>query len=161
MNHHHRQPQDPYTPYHPDALSAYQQVHRTLPRSYLEPPSYRSSTSPYQSNSPYPINSTYPISSPYPSSSSSSPYRDELTDPHEEVRKTNLAVQLVNGMISQNARYAQLQPKMDNNARFPQEFMLSRTVDDVRNMDCVFPPFPLLSHPFRVTSANASSQQQQ
>lgn len=51
--------------------------------------------------------------------------------------RTNLAVQLVNGQISPPAKYAQLQPKMTREGRFPVEFRIARTVEEVQAMDCM------------------------
>ncbi|KAL5388452.1 hypothetical protein DPSP01_003025 [Paraphaeosphaeria sporulosa] len=56
-------------------------------------------------------------------------YIDEL------VRRTNLMVQFVNSQIRPGARYCQLQPKMCHDAKFPPEFRIPKTVDEVRAMD--------------------------
>ncbi|KAF2263759.1 hypothetical protein CC78DRAFT_581143 [Lojkania enalia] len=53
----------------------------------------------------------------------------------ELVRKTNLTVQLVNGQIAPSARYGQLQPKMCSDARFPEEFRVPRTIEEIKTMD--------------------------
>jgi hypothetical protein len=59
--------------------------------------------------------------------------RHWLTEPS---LRTNLAVQLVNGQISHTAKYAQLQPKMCRDGRFPDAFHISRTVEEIKAMDC-------------------------
>ncbi|KAF2006888.1 hypothetical protein P154DRAFT_569584 [Amniculicola lignicola CBS 123094] len=51
------------------------------------------------------------------------------------VRRTNLMVQFVNSHISFASRYSQLQPKMCSDAKFPSEFRVPRTVEEVRAMD--------------------------
>jgi hypothetical protein len=44
-------------------------------------------------------------------------------------------VQFVNSQIRPGARYCQLQPKMCHDAKFPPEFGIPKTVDEVRAMD--------------------------
>ncbi|KAL5396979.1 hypothetical protein PMIN06_003767 [Paraphaeosphaeria minitans] len=56
-------------------------------------------------------------------------YVDEL------IRRTNLMVQFVNSKIWPGARYCQLQPKMCHGAKFPPEFRIPKTVDEMRAMD--------------------------
>ncbi|KAF2398284.1 hypothetical protein EJ06DRAFT_523136 [Trichodelitschia bisporula] len=56
-------------------------------------------------------------------------------DTDEVVRRTNLAVQLVNGQIAHSARYAQVQPKICRDGRFPNEFRAPKTVEELRSMD--------------------------
>ncbi|KAF2644837.1 hypothetical protein P280DRAFT_514302 [Massarina eburnea CBS 473.64] len=56
-------------------------------------------------------------------------YIDEL------VRRTNLMVQYVNSQIRPASRYCQLQPKMDREAKFPPEFRVPKTVEDIKTMD--------------------------
>ncbi|KAF2473474.1 uncharacterized protein BDR25DRAFT_132345 [Lindgomyces ingoldianus] len=51
------------------------------------------------------------------------------------VRRTNLMVQFVNGHITHAGRYCQLQPKMCSDAKFPTEFRVPRTVEEVKVMD--------------------------
>ncbi|KAJ4305151.1 hypothetical protein N0V90_000682 [Kalmusia sp. IMI 367209] len=61
--------------------------------------------------------------------SRSQQYVDEL------VRRTNLMVQFVNSQIRPGARYCQMQPKMCHDAKFPPEFRVAKTVEEVRAMD--------------------------
>lgn len=44
-------------------------------------------------------------------------------------------VQFVNSQISHAAKYGQLQPKMTGDAKFPSEFRVLRTVEEIRAMD--------------------------
>lgn len=44
-------------------------------------------------------------------------------------------VQYVNSQIAFGGRYCQLQPKMCHDAKFPPEFRVPKTVDEVRAMD--------------------------
>ncbi|KAF2872203.1 hypothetical protein BDV95DRAFT_606757 [Massariosphaeria phaeospora] len=53
----------------------------------------------------------------------------------ELVRKSNLIVQLVNSQLTPTARYAQLHPMMCSDAKFPPEFRVPRTIEEVRTMD--------------------------
>jgi hypothetical protein len=48
-------------------------------------------------------------------------------------------VQFVNSQISHAAKYGQLQPKMTGDAKFPSEFRVPRTLEEVRAMDRMFP----------------------
>ena len=49
--------------------------------------------------------------------------------------RTNLMVQFVNCQISYSARYSQIQPKMCMDGRFPNEFRVPRTVEEMKSMD--------------------------
>ncbi|KAF1978569.1 hypothetical protein BU23DRAFT_449735, partial [Bimuria novae-zelandiae CBS 107.79] len=49
--------------------------------------------------------------------------------------RTNLMVQFVNSQIRPGGRYCQLQPKMMQDGKFPPEFRIPKTVDEVRAMD--------------------------
>ncbi|KAF2735033.1 hypothetical protein EJ04DRAFT_222016 [Polyplosphaeria fusca] len=63
-------------------------------------------------------------------------YSDQHAD--EQVRSTNLLVQVVNSQITHNARYSQIQPKMCSDGRFPQfprEFRVPKTVEEIMTMD--------------------------
>ncbi|KAF2111706.1 hypothetical protein BDV96DRAFT_175844 [Lophiotrema nucula] len=51
------------------------------------------------------------------------------------VRRTNLMVQFVNCQVSYSARYSQIQPKMCMDGRFPNEFRVPRTVEEMKSMD--------------------------
>jgi hypothetical protein len=49
--------------------------------------------------------------------------------------RTNLMVQFVNSQIRPAGRYCHVQPKMCSDARFPPEFRVPKTVEEVRAMD--------------------------
>ncbi|KAF2205023.1 hypothetical protein GQ43DRAFT_468609 [Delitschia confertaspora ATCC 74209] len=64
------------------------------------------------------------------------------------VRRTNLLAQFVNSQISYAARYGQLQPKMCGNGKFPEDFRVPKTVEEVRVMhpstlDCILRAYGL------------------
>lgn len=44
-------------------------------------------------------------------------------------------VQFVNSQISPNSRYCELQPKMGHDGKFPTEFRVGKTVNELRAMD--------------------------
>ncbi|KAF2191053.1 hypothetical protein K469DRAFT_363141 [Zopfia rhizophila CBS 207.26] len=51
------------------------------------------------------------------------------------VRRTNLLVQFVNSQVTHTARYGQLQPKMRSDGKFPPDFRVPKTVEEVKVMD--------------------------
>ncbi|KAF2687241.1 hypothetical protein K458DRAFT_415504 [Lentithecium fluviatile CBS 122367] len=53
----------------------------------------------------------------------------------EMVRRTNLMVQFVNSQIRPAGRYCQVQPKMCPDSKFPPEFRVPKTVEEIRAMD--------------------------
>ncbi|KAK5156810.1 hypothetical protein LTR04_005577 [Oleoguttula sp. CCFEE 6159] len=53
----------------------------------------------------------------------------------EMVRRTNLAVHFANERVTHNMRYAQLHPAMCRDGRFPVDFRMPKTVEEVKVMD--------------------------
>jgi hypothetical protein len=49
--------------------------------------------------------------------------------------RTNLAVQLANGLVLPSARYAQIQPKMCSSGKFPMDFHNAKTVEEMKTTD--------------------------
>ena len=49
--------------------------------------------------------------------------------------RTNLMVQFVNSQIGPNSQYCELQPKMGQDGKFPPEFRVGKTVNELRAMD--------------------------
>lgn len=56
---------------------------------------------------------------------------------------TNLAVQIANGQITHSARYAQVQPKMCPDGRFPSDFRMAKTLEEVIVLDRMLLPSAL------------------
>ncbi|MCJ1361130.1 hypothetical protein MMC16_000227, partial [Acarospora aff. strigata] len=75
--------------------------------------------------------------SPFPSSYDHERYSGygHEADLNETVRRTNLAVALVNGSIGHKAQYSQVHPFMCHDGRFPQDFQIPRTVESMKILD--------------------------
>ncbi|KLJ06171.1 hypothetical protein EMPG_10400 [Blastomyces silverae] len=56
----------------------------------------------------------------------------------EQVRRTNLAAALANGIVSPRASYMQLHPMMCADGRFPADFQVPRTVEGVLLLDSMY-----------------------
>ncbi|KAF2843189.1 hypothetical protein M501DRAFT_994048 [Patellaria atrata CBS 101060] len=95
-----------------------------------------------------------------------------LDSPHrvdELVRRTNLNVQMVNGHITRESRYAQIQPKMCSDGKFPQDFRTARTVEEFRLLDSTalerilqayhLPPLPMDNRAVRLHRESRSPVQ--
>ncbi|KAF1813013.1 hypothetical protein P152DRAFT_335261 [Eremomyces bilateralis CBS 781.70] len=123
----------PQSPRHP-AVDAAEHLLESLPPGMF-PPSYTDSRRPKLPFPPSP-NDPFMMSS-CPSSRCSST-RDSFSSgpPLDElVRRTNLAVQLVNSQLTISSRYAQMQPKMCTDGRFPEDFKTAKTLEEVRVID--------------------------
>ncbi|PGH35176.1 hypothetical protein GX50_01988 [[Emmonsia] crescens] len=78
------------------------------------------------------------IRSPFITSSNSDNHHhhsESSMNTQEQVRRTNLAVALANGIVSPRASYIQLHPMMCVDGRFPADFQGPRTVEGVLLLD--------------------------
>ncbi|KAI9704423.1 MAG: hypothetical protein M1836_007286 [Candelina mexicana] len=79
--------------------------------------------------------------SPYGGSFDQDPYGGGNANAHPElgindtVRRTNLAVTLANNSIGYKSQYSQVHPKICSDGRYPPDFQLPKTVEEVRVLD--------------------------
>lgn len=112
-----------------------------------------------------PYSSSYMVDS-Y-SGSSSKCSRDEIVRKYAIVKvsvirahlfpRTNLYVQLANSQISHTSRYAQVQPKMCRDGRFPSDFRTARTVEEMKVMDREYPRLPSVLQNSKIISIDTRS----
>ncbi|KAL2363575.1 hypothetical protein RJZ56_003502 [Blastomyces dermatitidis] len=90
-------------------------------------------------SSPFNIASTALSSNSNSNSSSNHPHHLVPNGPNmstqEQVRRTNLAAALANGIVSPRASHMQLHPMMCADGRFPADFQVPRTVEGVLLLD--------------------------
>ncbi|EQL36240.1 hypothetical protein BDFG_02210 [Blastomyces dermatitidis ATCC 26199] len=90
-------------------------------------------------SSPFNIASTALSSNSNSNSSSNHPHHLVPNGPNmstqEQVRRTNLAAALANGIVSPRASHMQLHPMMCVDGRFPADFQVPRTVEGVLLLD--------------------------
>ncbi|KAF2231653.1 hypothetical protein EV356DRAFT_286580 [Viridothelium virens] len=111
-------------PYSPMMNEAIQYAHNGVePDCYGGPATYNNWGSPYPYGSQG-MGGDYDAYHPIPG-----PALDE------QIRRHNLAVALVNSQLNSSARYGQLQPMMCRDGRFPDDFRLPKTIEEVKVID--------------------------
>ncbi|KAI9815267.1 MAG: hypothetical protein M1827_002747 [Pycnora praestabilis] len=92
----------------------------------------------FSSSARFPTTATMRSRSPYGGSYEQDPYSNGAQVEmglNDLLRRNNLAVTLANNNINYRAQYSQVHPKMCTDGRYPQDFQLPKTVEEVKVLD--------------------------